>query len=274
MQTVVLPFAVVRESAIDLIGTSFVISHDGLMVTAQHVVDEASAIRETDPEAYPVVILSNPEVDPLNPGEHYGLFVNVRTVYATEGHDVALFRVDRQLPDGSMLDLPKASLSARVPPVGAALLGLGYTRMTLERHRQQGIRRFFSMAQSFHGSHGRVTDVYPKGRDSSMIPFPSVATDARFDPGMSGGPVFDGSTGLVSGIVCSGLDSAADEHGYSSTAALMVCALMVPAAANPAGEATATLYELMESGAIDKCDGIERVLVNRSKGETELYYEF
>jgi hypothetical protein len=40
-----------------------------------------------------------------------------------------------------------------------------------------------------------------------MLPFPCFEVEARFDGGMSSGPVFD-ETGAVCGIICSGIDGA------------------------------------------------------------------
>jgi hypothetical protein len=49
---------------------------------------------------------------------------------------------------------------------------------------------------------------------------------------------------------------------------------MVPAATTATGEVAATLYELMKSGAVEQCDGIERIVVVRDGEATELRYDF
>ena len=49
---------------------------------------------------------------------------------------------------------------------------------------------------------GEVTNVYPMGRDSSMMPGPCFATNARYEGSMSGGPAFNDDGHLV-GIVSS-----------------------------------------------------------------------
>ncbi len=55
------------------------------------------------------------------------------------------------------------------------------------------------------GSIGVVRDIFEMRRDQHL-PFPCYQVSARFDGGMSGGPVFD-ETGSLCGLVCSNIDS-------------------------------------------------------------------
>jgi hypothetical protein len=69
-------------------------------------------------------------------------------------------------------------------------------------------------------STGTIRKIYSWTRDSFFMPFPCYQVSARFDAGMSGGPVFDES-GAICGLVCSGHKPADDEDGepisYAST---------------------------------------------------------
>ena len=47
---------------------------------------------------------------------------------------------------------------------------------------------------------GRVAEVFCEGRDTVLRNYPCFSIDARFDGGMSGGPVFS-ETGELSGLV-------------------------------------------------------------------------
>lgn len=51
---------------------------------------------------------------------------------------------------------------------------------------------------------GEVREVHHEKRDSVRLPFPCYQVNARFDGGMSGGPVMN-DNGRVCGVVCSNL---------------------------------------------------------------------
>jgi hypothetical protein len=51
---------------------------------------------------------------------------------------------------------------------------------------------------------GVVEEVHDERRDSYRLPFPCFRTNARFDRGMSGGPVFS-EEGYLCGIICSSM---------------------------------------------------------------------
>jgi len=71
-------------------------------------------------------------------------------------------------------------------------------------------------------STGTVTNVCKKYRDSGFLNFPIIETDARFDHGMSGGPVFN-EKGQVCAVICNGIGS--DDEGFVSTGALLWLAM-------------------------------------------------
>jgi hypothetical protein len=68
-------------------------------------------------------------------------------------------------------------------------------------------------------SRGTVTEIYPDRRDSVMLNFPSFQTNARFEPGMSGGPIFS-ELGELVGIVCTGLASDGSVEPVSTATSL------------------------------------------------------
>lgn len=61
---------------------------------------------------------------------------------------------------------------------------------------------------------GPVLQVFESSRDDVMLPFPCFEINARFEGGMSGGPVFN-SDGELCGIVCA---SVKPDHGVSHIA--------------------------------------------------------
>ena len=58
---------------------------------------------------------------------------------------------------------------------------------------------------------GEVKRIYSTRRDSAMLSFPCYEVNARFDPGMSGGIVVDGS-GALCGLICSSLPGDSPEE--------------------------------------------------------------
>lgn len=58
----------------------------------------------------------------------------------------------------------------------------------------------------YSATKGKVEEVHIGGRDRVVMPFPCFRTSARFDGGMSGGPLADHS-GNVFGVVCSSFDT-------------------------------------------------------------------
>jgi hypothetical protein len=52
---------------------------------------------------------------------------------------------------------------------------------------------------------GIVREIFDSRRDLYGMPWPCYQVSARFDAGMSGGPVYD-ETGSLCGLVCSNID--------------------------------------------------------------------
>ncbi len=81
-------------------------------------------------------------------------------------------------------------------------------------------REVYQVDQRFAASQGTIQEVHCPARDAVMAPFPCFQTSARYDPGMSGGPVI-GIDGLVHGVVCSSVHGLTDEEGYVSFASIV-----------------------------------------------------
>jgi hypothetical protein len=65
---------------------------------------------------------------------------------------------------------------------------------------------------------GPVSEVYPEFRDKVRMPFPSFAIDARFDGGMSGGPIIN-EQGEICGVVLSSFPASETDPKHTSYAA-------------------------------------------------------
>jgi hypothetical protein len=111
-------------------------------------------------------------------------------------------------PDGHTDDFKQryAHLDFQLPAVGTEVAVMGYRRAEFTNEGMENGK----LRQSFHPrpttSLGHILDVHARSRDAVFLNFPCFLTDAAFDDGMSGGPVFDNTTGRVIGLVCTSFD--------------------------------------------------------------------
>ncbi len=144
------------------IGTGFIISSDGLIVTNKHVVSDSSA-------KYKVVIGKDETVE-------------VKNIYRDPTSDLAILKVDKTgLIPVEMGDSDKLKVGQTVIAIGTAL---GEFRSTVTKGVVSGLGRGITA-----GSYGVGTE---KLEDV-------IQTDAAINPGNSGGPLFD-SGGQVIGV--------------------------------------------------------------------------
>jgi serine protease Do len=144
------------------IGTGFIISSDGLIVTNKHVVSDVSA-------KYKVVIGKDEAVE-------------VKNIYRDPISDLAILKVDKDgLIPVDMGDSDKLKVGQTVIAIGTAL---GEFRSTVTKGVVSGLGRGITAGGNGIGSE-KLEDV--------------IQTDAAINPGNSGGPLFD-SAGQVIGV--------------------------------------------------------------------------
>lgn len=150
------------ESIEQDIGTGFIISSDGLIVTNKHVVSDTSA-------KYKVVIGKDETVE-------------VKNIYRDPISDLAILKVDKTgLTPVEMGDSDKLKVGQTVIAIGTAL---GEFRSTVTKGVVSGLGRGITAGGNGVGNE-KLEDV--------------IQTDAAINPGNSGGPLFD-SAGLVIGV--------------------------------------------------------------------------
>lgn len=144
------------------IGTGFIISEDGLIVSNKHVV--------ADTEAKYRVIIGKDEI------------VEVVNIYRDPLNDLAILKIDKTgLKPVAMGDSDKIKVGQRVIAIGTAL---GEFRSTVTTGVISGLGRGITAGSSIQGSE-RLENV--------------IQTDAAINPGNSGGPLFN-SNGEVIGV--------------------------------------------------------------------------
>lgn len=144
------------------IGTGFIISTDGLIVTNKHVVSDTLA-------KYKVVVGKDETIDVIN-------------IYRDPVSDLAILKVDRNgLTPVEMGDSDKLKVGQTVIAIGTAL---GEFRSTVTKGVVSGLGRGITAGDYVTGLE-KLEDV--------------IQTDAAINPGNSGGPLFD-SSGQVIGV--------------------------------------------------------------------------
>lgn len=85
------------------------------------------------------------------------------------------------------------------PKPGSKIYSYGHRRTTGKLKDGK-----FSLESNLVATQGIIKEIHHHERDSFMINFPSFQTNAQFDSGMSGGPIFD-EEGHLCGIISSNL---------------------------------------------------------------------
>ena len=145
------------------IGTGFIITQDGLIVTNKHVVSETEV-------KYSIVTKDNKRLD-------------VENIYRDPANDLAILKVNTSgLKPAELGDSSKLKVGQLAIAIGTAL---GEFRNTVTTGVISGLGRGIVAGDPFGGFQERLDDL--------------IQTDAAINPGNSGGPLLN-STGQVVGI--------------------------------------------------------------------------
>lgn len=111
-------------------------------------------------------------------------------------------------------------LSMFEPYIGEQIFAFGYPDSKVEIQTQPTLTANWKVKPIL--SIGEVKAVHERYRDRAFLAWPAIETNARFDHGMSGGPVFN-DKGQVCAVVCGGIGS--EEEGYVSSGSLLWLAM-------------------------------------------------
>lgn len=193
------------------LGSGFIIG-PSLAVTARHVIDGFMSSFYKNGMDIPNNFLFMPERSKFHllawQGKETDLLGRaflVDLVSVSNFSDFAVLRLVPQFDMSSYLWRPYF-LTTMLPNVGSVVTGFGYR---VECHIEEGIEKYIS---NRYFSNGIVKDIHDLQRDSSTINFPSFETNARYEGGMSGGPVFSQGHYVV-GLISSSMKlPQSDQH--------------------------------------------------------------
>ncbi|RNJ48778.1 S1 family peptidase [Methylocystis hirsuta] len=261
------------------LGTCFTVSPQGLVLTARHVIEEMTALnarRDQNSEQWWIGCLYVAEPAP----EHevpdlLGGILPAHKVFLCDDLDIAAIQLN--LPTdtrtGKTLRMPASRISPGLPPVGSFCFAVGYHSMSWKDCAGADAQVY----QNFSASRGLIKVLHTPYRDKVSLNFPCFETSARFDGGMSGGPIM-GDNGAVIGVVCSSLGNP-DELGHISYGSLIGPALLLQLEAKqPDGaEGFVFLHDFVVGGAVvvdDTISGLksqrleDRLIIDFGDGKT------
>ncbi len=203
-------------------------------------------------------------------------------VHIKEGPDYSIWLVDRvwmcPLSDLAVLHTkPYNDVAANdseiicvglelIPPnVEERVVGFGHHSHTGKMKYGKDGTRHIEINAFGAATVGEVREIHHEKRDSSRMPFPCYQTNARFDGGMSGGPVIS-DRGKVCGVICSNLppNDGDDEHISYVASLWPLMATMIDIDTN--GNDVETPYlmlELARNGVIS-AEGWENISIQGS----------
>lgn len=264
-----MPVIHIKAGAARAVGTCFAISNDGLCLTARHVIEEAwpEAFRagstDLDRDGQLYALYCSDEPHPDNPDQRVGGLLPVVSTHFYDQLDIAALQLEvpRRTDSGDLIRIPANKLGLAPPSAGEACFAFGYHSM-----KWRGSGPDYGVEQEFYASRGTIEEIHLPQRDAVMAPFPCFRTSARYDGGMSGGPVL-GMDGLVRGVVCSSVSGVRDSEGYVSYASLIgPAALLQVTRLDDAGAAGVYfIYDLVERKVV-RADS-DRVHFERNSSE-------
>ncbi len=273
----VVPIVVVTADAMYCVGTAFCISSLGLWVTARHVLDGrggAIELKKQNEGSYLAILWVGSGTGHDVPELLGGIVpISAITRHPVNLTDLALLRAHR--PN---VEFPPLTLSAILPLVDMPIIGAGYPQLEITSDVTQGQQRFMNIEPNLHTSSGKVSQIFKNGRNkhidldgnfSGMLPTVCFETSARFDAGMSGGPVLNPNN-VVCGVISTGLEKGDDEAGWTSFASgtpyLFTMKMLY-------GKELITVYELAKRRYVPTDESFEQLRVTEGDGLIRIDYD-
>ena len=164
----------------------------------------------------------------------FGDSAEIWAVHAEEGPRYSIWTVDcawiNPLSDLAILhakphndtaatdkEWPSLALNLAPPLIGERIVGFGHHSPDQSITTGPDGARHIEVTMPGAATVGEVREVHHEKRDPVRLNFPCFRVNARFDGGMSGGPVFN-DHGHVCGVICSNLPPNTEEEEHVSYA--------------------------------------------------------
>jgi hypothetical protein len=164
------------------------------------------------------------------PGPNYVVWDIVEGI-AHPTSDIFLLRLDpipHQSDHENLYRLKQPPVNPFPPNIGEPITGFGYRKGVAQSSKNSDGGDHVELNSELMSSVGIVREVHILKRDSAVLPFPCYQVSARFDSGMSGGPIFD-ETGCLCGIICAnfeGSQSDGEPISYVTTLWPLFCLII------------------------------------------------
>jgi len=208
----------------------------------------------------------------INPGPEYSIWQMDR-FWLSPHSDLAVFHtMPYNDTAGAEKNSPLVGIDLMPPAVGSRIVGFGHHSSTGRiRLDEKGVKHI-EVNTDGTTTVGEIREIHFERRDSVRLTFPCFRVNARFDGGMSGGPIFTDS-GRLCGIICSSLPAHNEKEEHSSYAATLWPLMGLTLDVNPSPyrvlEKPYPFIELVRKGII-QVNNLSKVLVQPS-ATTGLY---
>lgn len=172
-------------------------------------------------------------------------------MWAADPLDIVILELEPHKGSPSPQRWRSPAIQLDPPAVGTELLAIGYPETSVDRQLNA-----LAWKTGLFVATGVVRATHLRRRDSVSMPFPCFQTNARFDGGMSGGPVFT-TDGMLVGVVTADMPPASEGEEHASHVACIWPAMGIhicPRRYPEAGGADYPLLELARNGIIRVID--------------------
>ena len=173
--------------------------------------------------------------------------------------------------------IPCLKMQLAPPSIGERVVGFGfYSSDTSGVFLNDGGGRHIEIEGVGAATVGHVKDVHQIKRDSARLTFPCYQVDARFDGGMSGGPVLN-DDGELCGVICSSLPPLTDDEEHVSYIATLWPAMAIALNVNiKTGKLDLDYYPLLNLVDMNvlAAKSSERVVIKKGQEDIRYAIEF
>lgn len=219
-----------------LIGTGFFICNNGVFVTAGHVLRDV--LNEDLQQERAIVVLD------FSPNKGYAIRNLICGIVKNESDvGIGLCREQTHNESGEKLLNKILCISSEEPSIGDRIFTYAYPNTVHRKTDKEEIH----LNPLFY--EGKVTEIYPDGRDSVFLPSKCYQTSITIHGGASGGPVFN-EKGHVIGINSTGFEGCNDVSFISAVQDVWGLSLPNVKLSEGASEQSITVRELQKLGHV------------------------